>query len=133
MTIQYLKRLKATPTVWDEDEDDVMELKGCSVEEIETLENRISKKFPLAYKEYLYLAGKDNCFFGNAVDYSYKQLEDIQTNCKAYLQEESIDLGKDFWVIDSYLAEQFHLFILTKEIIRWFITSVIPVRKKKGI
>ncbi len=113
MTIKYLKKLQANPVVWVDDDDDEnyeIELVSCTIEEIESLENRVSKKFPQAYREYLFLAGKDNPFFGNAGDFSYDELESIQINCKDYLQELNMSLGNDFWVIDSYLAEQFHFF-----------------------
>lgn len=66
------------------------------------------KKFPQAYRVFIF-SGKDNPFLANAGDFSYDELESIQINCKDYLQELNMGLDvNDFWVIDSYLAEQFH-------------------------
>lgn len=51
MEIKFLKKLENNKTInWDT-------IKGVSESKIKKVENRFGIKFPLAFKEYLYLAG----------------------------------------------------------------------------
>jgi hypothetical protein len=113
MTIRYLIKLKSKPFIWNLDAGspyEKYENVGCTVEEVEALERKINRKFPHSYKEFLYLAGRETCLFGNGVDYCFDDLERIQEACKESLKEEGYTIEKDFWIFDSLHDEQFHFF-----------------------
>lgn len=119
MTIQYLAKLQANPVILDLDSDvpvdSEVEHIGCSIKEIEGVENRIGRKLPQAYREYLFLAGKYNCLFDSGVNFGYEDIEDIQVLCRDFLAEKGYVINEDFWIIDSLHNEQFHFFYFDED------------------
>lgn len=93
MEIKYLKSLenyKGNATFYK---------KGISIEEIEKLEQEFNNgdKFPIAYREYLFLAGDTNALYldeGNGHKW-------MQETSKNNIEEYNLDIGRPFWVISQ--------------------------------
>ena len=107
MMIQYLTLMQEHPILRNRDNV------GVPLSVIEAYEKRYQVKFPLAYKEFLYLAGDssnllDGINGGGFPEYKTRQ----QLYTKKLLKEEGLQIaGGDFWVTtDLDGGEQFHFF-----------------------
>lgn len=87
MEIRYLKKLQQAPVI-----------EGISEERINKLEKEISRKFPQAYREFLFLIGKYSRFNANGDYWRFNKLVDIQNKVEEQLSEENFKMEKDFWV-----------------------------------
>jgi hypothetical protein len=68
-------------------------LKGCSKSEIQNLEKFFGQPFPVIYKEFLGLIGKEAGNFLSGTDISYKYLKSLQKEAKELLEENRLDVG----------------------------------------
>ena len=86
--------------------------KGCSQDQIQTLQKRCKVHLPKAYEEYLFLMGIDHQLYDSGIGYCYAELEDMQDQAQLLLSEEGFEIAKNFWVIDILYNDQFHFFYL---------------------
>ena len=111
MDIQYLKKLKENSTI------DGRPIIGVSETEIHNVENKFNIKFPKAYCEFLYLAGK-SC--GELPIMDTADLKTISSDWhQEIMREEMEDTGLDkqltrpFWLFaESNGCEVFYFFYL---------------------
>ena len=113
MEIQYLKLMQSTEVVRGEKNEPVKE------EDIVALEAKIEKKFPKAYREFLFLGGDSPNMMGNVNIGFYDPgagdmfgMEVIQENVNKTLIREDLTIeGGEIWAIcDLDGGEQFHFF-----------------------
>jgi hypothetical protein len=105
MEIRYLKNLARTPII------DRVKNEGISEEEIDNLEIKIGRKFPQAYREFLYLAGEYSGFYGNGNYWRFSKLQRMQDDVKRELALENFTMEKDFWAFITFDGgEQFTCF-----------------------
>jgi hypothetical protein len=107
MEIKYLKKMLKTPVIDDEENEGISEVK------INEIEQAIGKKFPTAFREFLYLGGNDanmiadmnnGCFIGER-----NWWKEMQQNCTKEIKEEGVEAEKDFWAFAELDGgEQFH-------------------------
>ncbi|ROI02310.1 SMI1/KNR4 family protein [Chryseobacterium sp. G0240] len=111
MNIQYLKKLEAAPKIG------IRKIKGVSENTIKKVEQKFNIKFPLAYYEFLFLAG-ESCGALPIMDTA--DLETISSDWHyELLQEEIKETGlnnniiRPFWLFaESNGCEQFYFFYL---------------------
>lgn len=111
MNIQYLQKLKETPKIGSD------KIIGVSESEIEKAEQKCNVKFPKAYKEFLFLAGKDR---GALPLMDTADLETISSDWHQEIMREEMEetgLGKQltrpFWLFaESNGCEVFYFFYL---------------------
>lgn len=104
MEIEYLIKMKNTPKIgrWEN--------RGISKQQIEKLEHELNVQFPKAYKEFLFLGGKDAVFMGDwTSDYQY--LDWIQTNIKESMNRVELYL-RPFFIFGEYGRDQALFFFL---------------------
>jgi len=106
----YMQKLENAPKIREQ------KRKGVSATEIQVVENRLNIKFPLAYKEFLLLAGEytGGLQLGNGHS-SLKMLShpEILKDLKEALIEQGLQITRPFWVISEYNSfEQFYFFYL---------------------
>lgn len=112
MEIKYLKKLENNKTInWDT-------IKGVSDSEIKTVENRFGIKFPLAFKEYLYLAGDSSGGLrladGNG-SLTVLTKDDVRKKLEKATQEFQIPIKRPFWVFSEKDGFQQFFFIYLDE------------------
>lgn len=111
MTIEYLKKLQATPKIG------IREMKGVSGDEIKKVEQKFNIQFPLAYSEFLFLAG-ESCGALPIMDTS--DLATISSDWHYEIMQDEIKetelnniLIRPFWLFaESNGCEQFYFFYL---------------------
>jgi len=111
MNIQYLQKLKETPKIGSD------KIIGVSESEIEKAEQKCNVKFPKAYKEFLFLAGKDR---GALPIMDTADLETISSDWHQEIMQEEMEetglnkkLTRPFWLFaESNGCEQFYFFYL---------------------
>ena len=104
MEIKYLTKLKETPRIGS------WEIEGISEEKIIDLENQLKIKLPLAFKEYLFLAGEfENILTG--WDRGFDNLDYYQEEVLASMQNVNLHL-KPFFVFATYGNDQALFFFL---------------------
>lgn len=111
MNIQYLKKLQATPKIG------IRKIKGVSENEIKKVEQKFNIQFPLAYFEFLFLAG-ESCGALPIMDTS--DLETISSDWHYQMLQEEIketglnnNITRPFWLFaESNGCEQFYFFYL---------------------
>jgi hypothetical protein len=111
MTIEYLKKLEQNKKIGSQT------IKGVSESEIKKVEAKFNIKFPKAYKEYLFLAGK---YAGNLPIMDTDDLETISSDwhqeiMREEMQETGLDkqLTRPFWLFaESNGCEVFYFFYL---------------------
>ncbi|MDR0355136.1 MAG: SMI1/KNR4 family protein [Deltaproteobacteria bacterium] len=105
MKITYLKNLKKTPII------EGIKNEGVSEEKIDALERKIGRKFPVAYREFLFLAGGSSGFFAQGDYGRFGELAKMQDDVKAELARVNLKMDKDFWAIAAFDGgEQFACF-----------------------
>lgn len=93
----------------------------CSMGEVHTLEERIGRSLPAAYKEFLLWAGKYAGGFLAGSDWEYGTLPDLQESARALLKEDkfwarlngiemSLDLPDDAFVFLIHQGSSFYFF-----------------------
>lgn len=113
MEIKYLEKLKNAPKIREQ------KTKGVKESEISKIENRLKIKFPLAYREFLLLAGKDHGGLQLADGHTSIEIladERVLNNLKVSLENANLKIERPFWVIseqDSF--EQFYFFYLDED------------------
>ncbi len=112
MEIKYLKKLENNKTInWDT-------IKGVSESEIKKTENRFGIKFPLAFKEYLYLAGDSSGGLrladGNG-SLAVLIKDDVRKKLEKSMQEFQIPVKRPFWVFSEKDGFQQFFFIYLDE------------------
>ncbi|MEI3788456.1 MULTISPECIES: SMI1/KNR4 family protein [unclassified Chryseobacterium] len=111
MDIQYLQKLQATPKIG------IRKIKGASENTIKQVEQKFNIKFPLAYYEFLYLAG-ESCGALPIMDTA--DLETISSDWHYELMRQEIEetglnnnITRPFWLFaESNGCEQFYFFYL---------------------
>ncbi|MCS4304399.1 SMI1/KNR4 family protein [Chryseobacterium sp. BIGb0232] len=111
MTIEYLKKLQATPKIG------IWKIRGVSENEIKKVEEKFNIQFPLAYSEFLFLAG-ESCGALPIMDTA--DLETISSDWHYEIMQEEIretglhhTLIRPFWLFaESNGCEQFYFFYL---------------------
>lgn len=123
MEIKYLKKLKENPTI------NRRTIKGISEDAIKKIEKRLNVKFPLVYKEFLYLAGDYTGGLrlaeGNSsIDMLVK--DDVRKKLEKSIEQFQIPINKPIWVISEKDGfQQFFFFYLnegTENPAVWFTT-----------
>jgi hypothetical protein len=106
MEIKYLTKLKETPKIgrWEN--------RGVPETKIEGLENQLKIKLPLAFKEYLFLAGEFNNIIGDW-DGSFGDLDWIQDQAKESMENVNLSL-KPYFAFAEYGRDQFLFFFLNE-------------------
>lgn len=109
MEIQYLKKMKQTPII------DGIENFGVSEDSIRKIEIEIGKKFPIAFREFLFLGGNEANMIADMDHrlfiYEKPNWQEMQQYCKAAMEEEGVKADKDFWAFAALDGgEQFHFF-----------------------
>jgi SMI1 / KNR4 family (SUKH-1) len=84
--------------------------------EIQQLEEKAGKKFPVVYKEFLSLGGKGaNMIADMNHRILYDELifwQERQQIAKEQTEEDGIKIDRDYWVFADYGREQWHFFYL---------------------
>jgi hypothetical protein len=113
MNIKYLKSLKETPKIG------AREIKGVTEKYIQQVEKSLGVKFPLAYKEFLLLAGDDSGnlrLFPGYSDLEMLSDEDIRKKLHKVITTNDIKITRPIWPVtemDSF--EQFIFFYLDED------------------
>lgn len=110
MSYTYMQKLANAPKIRDQ------KTRGVSASEIIKVEQRLNIKFPLAYKEFLLLAGEYTgglqLFDGHS---TLDMLADVEVlgYLKETLKENKLNITRPFWVITEYgNFDQFTFFYL---------------------
>lgn len=105
MEIKYMKKLKSKPLL------DEIVTTGFSELEIEAIEKKYNngKKFPLAFREYLFLGGKI-C----GVPVVYDDFDEIREWCDEEMEYSGNHLDRPFFVFDA-LDSFYSIFFLDEE------------------
>ena len=113
MNLKYLENLEKNKKIGHD------KIRGVKEAEILETEKRLKIKFPLAYREFLSLAGK---YAGNLQladgHTSLEKLanEKVLNNLKSSLEEANLKIERPFWVISEQDGfEQFYFFYLDEE------------------
>jgi SMI1 / KNR4 family (SUKH-1) len=112
MEIKYLTLMSKTPQIADE------ENYGITEDEITMVESEAKKKFPKAYREFLFLGGKGANMIGDlnhwvsSYDGEEKYWLERQEIAKEQAEEDGIKIDRDYWVFADYGREQWHFFYL---------------------
>ena len=104
MEIKYLTKLKETPKIGSWENEGLPEIK------IKELENKLKIKFPLAFKEYLFLAGEFNDIF-DSWNIEFEHLEYYQEEVQESMQNMNLHL-KPFFAFATYGGENALFFFL---------------------
>ena len=113
MNIEYLQLMDSTKRIFGEENEPVKE------NDITCLEQKLTKTFPKAYREFLFLGGDGanmmgglNFGFYQGDTYAGDVMVEMQNYVKAFLKEEKLVIeGGEFWVIgDLDGGESFHFF-----------------------
>lgn len=109
MDIKYLKKMLKVSSIDDEDNEGISEI------QISEIEQAIGKKFPIAFKEFLFLGGNEanmiadmdnGCFIGERMYW-----KEMQQYCQEEMEQEGVKPEKDFWAFAALDGgEQFHFF-----------------------
>lgn len=84
---------------------------GCSLEEIEFLENKYQVKLPYFYKVFLEYFGKDASTYNVGSDFTYKWLIDMQEHADELLEENRLPcLDNNSFVFFMHQGYQFCFF-----------------------
>ena len=81
---------------------------GVSDADIFALEQKIGKKFPLSYKEFLTLAGEYFPYTGDVM--SFSDLEYIQEKIKEELIKFGFSIEREYWAFEVFDGSQFFIF-----------------------
>lgn len=106
----YMQKLADAPKIRDQ------KTRGVSAAEITKVENRLNIKFPLAYKEFLLLAGEYTGGLQLADGHTSLDMladDEVLGYLKEALKGKKLDIARPFWVIaekDSF--DQFYFFYL---------------------
>jgi SMI1 / KNR4 family (SUKH-1) len=108
MKLRYLTKMAKTPVIRDEENEAMTE------DEISALELQSGRKFPTAYKEFLYLGGKNaNMIAEMNHSILYDDLifwQERQQIAKEQAEEDGIKIDRNYWVFADYGREQWHFF-----------------------
>jgi hypothetical protein len=123
MEIKYLKQLKDNPNLksWTT-------IRGWDMTKIEALETKYNKgkKFPLAFREYLFLAGD---FGGTGV--VNEDWDDLHSDCQEDLKRFDYKVERPYFVFDNY-DSQYSILFLDEELEDPKIYILDPYGKNRG-
>lgn len=116
MTIEYFKKLGRKTTLYNSNVYPHVKYapRGCKFEEVEQLEKFAPQPFPQAYKEYLFLAGKEHFLLWPDVIYRYEDTKEMQEDAVVLMHEDGYVIPGDFWVIQALANDQFHFFFFNE-------------------
>lgn len=104
----FLKKLEQTPSIKGH------KSRGISAAEIQNLEQKLKIKFPIAYKEYLFLGGK-YCYIPNGGwNFGFVDLEFMQEEAQNVVNDEGL-LLRPFWCFAEYNNAESFLFFFFDE------------------
>ncbi len=110
MELQYMQQLKDTPNLIGES---WAENKPITNKEIKSLENKYNEgsEFPLAFKEFLLVAGKNN---GLDVVVIEEDFEELREDCEESLEYTGYTMDRPYFVFDQ-LDGQYSIFFLDED------------------
>lgn len=117
LKINYFKRLKKNKSILDRYDYPMKSYIpiGCSLMEIESLQKTSTVKFPKAYIEFLFLAGKNHRLFDSGIESEFSILEEIQNSFSIELKESRLKISRPIWAISMLHCEQFAFFFLDEK------------------
>lgn len=114
MEIEYFKKLSKRQSLYNKYDCPMKKYipSGCTLTQIEVLQERCRIRLPKAYKEYLFLIGENHRLYDSGIGFCYDEIEDIQEEALSLVKEEGYVIKDDFWVIDILYNDHFHFFYL---------------------
>ena len=124
MEIKYLKQLKDNPNL----KPSIGPREGWELSKIEALETKYNngKKFPLAFREYLFLAGD---WGGTGV--VNEDWDDLREDCQEDLNYFGYKVERPYFVFDNY-DSQYSIFYLDEELEDPKLFILDPYGKNRG-
>lgn len=110
MEIKYQKRMSKEKLIDGEENE------GISLDLIEAIEQKIGKKFPQSYREFLYLGGENaNMLLDMECSVTDDYWQEIRENALDLLKEDKIEIDDNFWVVAMGDDEFFFFYFDGKE------------------
>jgi hypothetical protein len=113
MEIEYLKSLKETPKIGEQ------EIKGVTEKYIQEVEKSLGIKFPLAYREFLLLAGDDSGnlrLFPGYSDLEMLSKETVRKRLLDMITRNDVKITRPIWPVTEMDGfEQFVFFYLDEQ------------------